>query len=1039
MMKSNTLRGVLLAGAAAVILVGCSDTDISSPGEVIVGGTPTPPAPTPPTTADPIVTVPDSYSATVAARNELTIVNVAQDDGGQAEMVRVQGPIVEDLTLISGIPYYLESTVFVGQDAGSGATSGTGVTLTIDPGATIYGSGPTAGLIVNRGNDVDADGNVSNPIVFTSFNELQRESGVLPADDGADAEWLGLVINGFAPINNCNDATATPGTADCQDDGEAASGLYGGGDAADGAGTVLNYVRVEFAGVFYNEEDQSNGIAFQAVGDGADINWIQVHNNGDDGVEFFGGTVNASNVAVTGAADDAIDWTDGWTGSLQRALVNQRADDGDYAIEGDNRSRSAADREPRSNPTVTNFTFLGNGNERAIRLREGTSGSLVNGIISNWTAALRVADPETFDNIQNVQADGTSLIIESHLTNTDAPTADTTLDDNGTPNDTSDDTVFDGSQIIPFLVNVTVGDENVAPGFSFVPGLSTGNAQKVNADGDLLFTITNAGTSTASVGDEVTQAELSVLTANDNAAGVSAEPTTATATVGTQVFPIADLGRAELENNDYIGAFGPTETEESNWAAGWTRPGSIFDDGATTPTGTCPTGVTNITNGGQFNGQTVCDITGNIAEDVTLTAGVIYRLNGLVSVGTDGGSAATNTAGSFQAELTIAPGVTIFGNSPVDGLVVARGSTINAVGTAAEPIVFTSGEAVAGTADYVNDTAQWLGLSLNGKAPLNRCNDAMLTPGTEGCERNGEGGSGLYGGGIADDDSGELRYVRVEFAGIFLNEEDQSNGIQFNGTGSGTDVNFVQVHNNGDDGIEFFGGTTDMKYAVVTGARDDSVDWTDGWQGNAQFLIIEQNESDYAFEGDNRSESAPNQAPISTPDIANFTIIGATTNDQGPGARLREGSRGSLVNGIFSDTETGVDLDDDPAIAGGTIQALQDGELVIASHFVDATVPVVDDAGEALTASQILALFTNIGTGDAEMTGFSFFGRADTGVTPGAPVGNVTAFDAPDLNAADETFFEAASYLGAVPPSGDNTTWFLGWTVDSTGAVTSAD
>lgn len=1039
MIKSNTLRGVLLAGAAAVILVGCSDTDISSPGEVVFAGTPTPPAPTPPatpTTPDPIVTVPASYSATVAARNELTIVNVPQDDGGTAEMVRVQGPVVEDLTIIAGVPYYLESTVFIGQDAGSGATSGTGVTLTIDPGATIYGEGATAGIVINRGSSIDADGNASNPIILTSFDELQREEGVLPADDGASSEWLGLVINGFAPINNCNSATATPGTADCQDDGEAASGLYGGGDTADGMGTVLNYVRVEFAGVFYTEEDQSNGIAFQGVGTGADVSFVQVHNNGDDGVEFFGGTVNVSDVAITGAADDAIDWTDGWTGSMQRALVNQRAGDGDYAIEGDNRSRSAADREPRSNPIVTNFTFLGNGGENAIRLREGTSGTVVNGIISSWASALRVADPETLDNMQNVQTDGTQLLIQSHLVNTTNVTANTTLDDNGTPNDTSDDTAFDGSQILPFLMNVSVDDDNVAAGFSFVPGLTTGNAQRTNENGELIFVITNAGTALVSVGDEVTQSELATLTANDNALGVSADPVTIIATAGTEVFDTATLSRAELEANNYIGAFSPEETEAVNWAAGWTRPGSIFGDGSTTtPTGNCPTGSVNITSGGQLGGQQVCDVAGTIAEDTTLTAGVIYRLNGLVSVGQDGGSAAANAAGTAQAELTIEPGVTIFGNSPVDGLVVARGSTINAVGSSAEPIVFTSGQAVAGAANYVDDSAQWLGLSLNGKAPLNRCNDATA-PGTTGCERNGEGGSGLYGGGEADDTSGTLQYVRVEFAGIFLNEEDQSNGIQFNGTGSGTDVSFVQVHNNGDDGIEFFGGTTDIKYAVVTGARDDSIDWTDGWQGNAQYVIIEHSSSDYAFEGDNRSESAPDQAPVSTPQIANYTVLG-DTNDA-PGARFREGMAGDFVNGIIVNTSTGYDIDDDLGVAGGSLTNYNNDTLNINSQFIDATTTFVADSDMAEVALAANQAADNVVAGTNTMSGFSFFGRT-AGVIPGANETAVTTFDPSDLNGTGETFFDAANFLGGVPPTGDNTTWYLGWTVDSTGAVTSAN
>lgn len=1027
-MVKNAFRIGLMLGAAAALVAACSDTDIASPGSpVIAPPTASPPPPPPPPTSTAIVEVPDSYASTVAARNELSIVEIDTDDGNFAEVVRIQGPIVADLTLISGVPYYVDSTLFIGQDAGSGATSGTGVTLSLDAGAVLYGDGPTAGIVVNRGNQIEAVGSVTSPIILTSFDELQRTAGARPADDDADAEWLGLVINGFAPINNCNDVTATPGSADCQDDGEAASGLYGGGDPTDDSGT-LNYVRVEFAGVFFTEEDQSNGIAFQGVGNETDVSWIQVHNNGDDGIEFFGGTVNAQNIVVTGAGDDAIDWTDGWTGSLQRVVVTQRDSDGDYAIEADNRSRSDADRTPRSNPTITNFSLIGNGDENAIRLREGTGVTLVNGIVSGWNGGLLVSDPETLAVLQAPRPDGVQSLISGHLFNNTADVL-SSIDD-GDNDDPADDVVLvDAADVAAEVTQVSLADPAVAPDiYQLVPGLATGNAQKLSDGGEPVFVIVDAGTSMAVVGDEVTESELDALTANDNAAGVSAEPVTATATAGTQVFPISDLGRPELEPNDYIGAFGPEETVEDNWAAGWTRPGTLFD-GAAAPSGECPES-TNITAGGAIGGQTVCNVSGVITQDTTLTAGVIYSLQGLVSVGQDGGSAAQNLAGTAQAELTIAPGVTLFGDSPTDGLVVTRGSTINAVGTAQAPIVFTSGSAVRGSADYLNDTAQWLGISLNGKAPINRCNDAAITPGTTGCERNGEGGSGLYGGGEADDDSGELRYVRIEFAGIFINEEDQSNGIQFNGTGSGTDVSFLQVHNNGDDGIEFFGGSTDLRYAVVTGARDDSIDWTDGWQGNAQFLIIEQFDGDYAFEGDNRSESAPDQTPISTPQISNFTIIGAS---EGRGARLREGSRGALVNGIFANTTVGVDLDDDAGVPGGTIDALQAGELIVASHYITSVTPVVEDAGEELNAAQILALFTDIGAGPSTMDGFSFFGRTDTGVTPGSNELAVGAFDPSGLG----DFFEPATFLGGAPSSGDNVDWFLGWTINSQGEVTS--
>lgn len=1011
MKMSNNLKMILMVGVASIALAGCSDTDISSPGTVIAPPA-APPPPPPPSGPDPIDLVPDSFDASIS--NNLNI-ETRTFNGQEIEVVAVRGIVTSDLTLEAGVGYFLDNTVFVGQDAGSGATSGTGVTLTIEPGATIYGAGDFSGLVVARGSQINADGTKANPIVFSSINELQREEGSLdaPTTGEARAEWLGLVLNGFAPINNCNDA-ATPGSADCQDDGEASSGLYGGGDAADNSG-ILNYVRVEFAGVFYTEEDQSNGIAFQGVGSGTQVSNIQVHNNGDDGVEFFGGTVSATNVVITGAADDAIDWTDGWTGSLQRALVIQSSDDGDYAIEADNRSVSAADRTPRSNPKIANFTFIGNGGTNGIRLREGTAVTLGNGIVTNFATGIRFDDEPTVNLFQvGPGADGKEILISGNLFNATNTSRDS-VNDQGTEDTADDVVVFTAAQNVATLVNSgnAVNVDEIAAPFNFVPGPNASVAAQRDEFGNPLFLGSDGNTYAA--GDTVP-------------AGVTLTALTEVQVLGTAVAQVSDLADpGDLVQLDYIGAFAPEETVEDNWAAGWTRPGSVFDD-VDPIAESCPTSP-RIEASGTIGDSLVCTVSGTITENLTLPQfdNVLYRLDGQVFVGADGGGAAT--PGIDPVVLTIEPGVTVFGESARDGLVVSRGNQINAAGTADAPIVFTSGQAIRGVADYEADSAQWLGLSINGRAPINTCADADL--GTANCEDDGEGNAGLYGGNVADDNSGTLQYVRVEFAGIFLSEEDQSNGIQFLGTGSGTTIDHIQVHNNGDDGIEFFGGTASGKYFVITGARDDSFDWTDGWQGNVQYLLIEQFDSDYAFEGDNRSESDPNRAPISTPQIANFTIIGAGA---GRGARFREGMNGTFVNGIWAETTTGIDIDDDFAIPGGSIDNLQAGTLVIDTHFIDSPVPVVDDAGEELTGAEIEALLLNITKGTNDMGGFSFFGRAGIGVEPSTTEAGVTAFDSSTIDAG---FFEDAGFIGAVNPAGDD--WYLGWTVDSTGAVTSTN
>ena len=148
--------------------------------------------------------------------------------------------------------------------------------------------------------------------------------------------------------------------------------------------------------------------------------------------------------------------------------------------------------------------------------------------------------------------------------------------------------------------------------------------------------------------------------------------------------------------------------------------------------------------------------------------------------------------------LEIEAGTTIYGDSATNGtLVIARGSQIHAHGTAAAPIVMTSDQLEGERA-----RGDWGGLIINGYAPLN----------IEGGEAEGEGDTGTYGGDDPTDSSGILEYVRVEFAGTEFSPDNELNGIAFQGVGSGTTVENVMVKFNKDDGLEFFGGTVEVKY-----------------------------------------------------------------------------------------------------------------------------------------------------------------------------------------------------------------------------------
>ena len=129
-------------------------------------------------------------------------------------------------------------------------------------------------------------------------------------------------------------------------EGEGETGLFGGDDPNDSSG-VLSYLRVEFAGVRFTEEDELNGIALQGVGSGTVVKYVQVNRNADDGIEFFGGTVNAEYVLLTGIEDDSFDWTFGWNGHVANAVAWQGLAVADHGIEADN-DQDVPDREPRS-------------------------------------------------------------------------------------------------------------------------------------------------------------------------------------------------------------------------------------------------------------------------------------------------------------------------------------------------------------------------------------------------------------------------------------------------------------------------------------------------------------------------------------------------------------------------------------------------------------------------------------------------------------------------------------------------------------------
>lgn len=237
--------------------------------------------------------------------------------------------------------------------------------------------------------------------------------------------------------------------------------------------------------------------------------------------------------------------------------------------------------------------------------------------------------------------------------------------------------------------------------------------------------------------------------------------------------------------------------------------------------------------------------------------------------------------------LTIDAGVTIK-NDPAEPavayLVVEQGAKIMAEGTAAKPIVFTSSKATPAPGD-------WGGIIIAGNAKIN------VPGGSAATEVDGEV---MYGGDNNADNSGVLKYIRVEYTGNAINDSKQHNGFSFYGVGNGTVVSHLQAYNGNDDGFEWFGGSVVCNNLLSTGSLDDSFDWTQGYVGGGEnwWAVQRADAGDRGIEADNNGDNN-SLAPFSNPTISGITLQGNGRLDGEKvidGIKLREGTKAALSN-----------------------------------------------------------------------------------------------------------------------------------------------
>jgi hypothetical protein len=450
-------------------------------------------------------------------------------------------------------------------------------------------------------------------------------------------------------------------------------------------------------------------------------------------------------------------------------------------------------------------------------------------------------------------------------------------------------------------------------------------------------------------------------------------------------------------------------------------------------------------------------VTGNITANQTWAAETTYVLRGFVNV-TNG------------ATLTIRPGTRIVGDTTALGsaLFILRGARIDAQGTAAAPIVFTSQRAAGN-----RQPGDWGGLTIVGNARINRTGN-IIVEGSNGSVIGADPNGVIYGGGTNDtDNSGTMRYVRVEFAGYATLTDAELNSFTFAALGRGTTLEYLQSLAGLDDAFEWFGGTVDGRYLVSYESGDDHFDASEGYRGRNQFLIALQSTflnpragagavsaDPQGFEvdgcngtgcvapsGGNAQSAGRDDGLWNMNVFANFTVIGTPSDVTVPAAGgvgmvLRRGTGGMYVNGVVArwprqaislrDSTSNNRFQVDSLVVRNLLFA-ENGALTSGQNFDAATANFGQES--AFTARS-----ANITVAPATTTAASLFLAFPTAITAtttaaafdwapaagsAAATGGLSSFTGA-LAARAGTFVTATAYRGAADPAGPK--WWQGWT-----------
>lgn len=404
---------------------------------------------------------------------------------------------------------------------------------------------------------------------------------------------------------------------------------------------------------------------------------------------------------------------------------------------------------------------------------------------------------------------------------------------------------------------------------------------------------------------------------------------------------------------------------------------------------------------GNTRAANVVTVSGVINTNMTWSASNEYHLNGKVYV-------------SGGATLTIQPGTKIVGlyndvPAKASALVITRNGKINAAGTASNPIVMTA----ESNHQYPGG---WGGFVVLGNAPINQTNNPVI----EGIESD-ELPADVdihYGGSNANDNSGTIQYVRVEYAGANVSQDNELNSFTFGGVGAGTTFDHCQAYYGEDDAFEFFGGTINGKYLVSTSTHDDAFDFDFGYTGKLQFLVatVDANSTYYTkdpngIECDNDSKGT-SLTPFTHPTISNLTIVGTADGKVAKSAMSDGKSMKSCANFRRNCQFT---------LANSILYGYPTGILCETSNSYVFKNNVVN--GVSTNFSGITADATNTAAASVDAIGLTSPWGAYKSQT------NLRSNAAPALSGADfgglDSWFTVTSYKGAIPPTTGGANWMM--------------